>query len=355
MDGSAFSELFAQYITPGLTLNPQDLNECLRLVTSVCYVLNQRVSGLLRRHAERPLMYVYQNDGWASWFSSYRCVSENDIRLRAQGRIKAEFCLERGIIRARKANGFSQLTWLIGPPRAMKYGRGAWNFFAAGMDFYPTLRSLGHKCIAITVYIFDGAMFDPLKDMFRARHEVYYDPVYGTCPLEEKEKLYNTELVIPIYCTLHGSHKGCEWGLNDYNEHGESDEGHIAIASLLNSSESLHDTIDTYISKYVCFEDRNLGQNDVRAYWMFVEVPATLLDSYVLLDPDWNPSTEQLIVNGSMRNDPRLFLILAIVILGARRWIKYSDTRWGRAGRAGRFFFTQFNYGNKGPRERHPQ
>ena len=273
MDGSAFVALYRQYIVPGLSMDDGDITICLRLVASFLHVLKQRVQRMLRHHAHMPLLFSYQNDGWSSFISSYRTRRSGDVSLRAASREKVEFCFERGFVRAKPTASCPELAFLFGPPRAMLHGRGAWEFVGAGLDFSDTLRSMGHEGPSVSVYVFDGALFDALAPKFRARHELYYSDKYGICTGHKKSDLRNSDLCFPIYCSLHGGHKGAEWGVMPYNTCEESSEAHIVIRSLLNSSRVLHDGISPFLQRYVSFEERSLPEDEVLSYWRFFEVP----------------------------------------------------------------------------------
>ncbi len=57
----------------------------------------------------------------------------------------------------------------------------------------------------------------------------------------------------------------------------------------------------------------------------------------VAVDPVWGASRQRLLVNGQLAGDADGWNRIVFAVMGCRRWLKSSLTRWGRSGRAGRF------------------
>ena len=81
-------------------------------------------------------------------------------KLHRKGRLKKEFCLQKGFIKVVRAHDPSNSPFcpLLEFPRAMTHGKTARHFFRAKLDFFPTLRALGHKGFSISVNCFDGGL-----------------------------------------------------------------------------------------------------------------------------------------------------------------------------------------------------
>ena len=124
MQGQEFVDLLNEYVRPEVALDEGDLLVACRLAHALSYVQNRRMERILRVERDMPMLYSYQNDGWGSFVTSYQIRKGGGTFLRAAGRTKAEFCLERACIRARKMSRVPSWTWLISWPRSMTLGRG---------------------------------------------------------------------------------------------------------------------------------------------------------------------------------------------------------------------------------------
>lgn len=88
----------------------------------------------------------------------------------------------------------------------------------------------------------------------------------------------------------------------------------------------------------MAFEDSGVGADFIRRFWRALEVPDSMLDLFVVVDPRWDAGGKRLLVSPALERDPEAWDKVALVILVCRRWVGWSETRCARFGRAGRFF-----------------
>lgn len=74
------------------------------------------------------------------------------------------------------------------------------------------------------------------------------------------------------------------------------------------------------------------------AFLAALEVPDSVLELFVLVDPRWDARSKRLLVSPALERDPEGWGRVVLMILVCRRWVGWSETRWARFGRAGRFF-----------------
>ena len=114
-----------------------------------------------------------------------------------------------------------------------------------------------------------------------------------------------------------------------------TDDAHIIIKSLINSSEQLHMNIDLLIQRKVGFRNDAYEVTDVAAFWTCFEVKEKFLDLFVEVDPVWDG--ENVLVNPSLANDPKMYAKVSVVIAYGYRWYNWSNTRWCKCGKCARF------------------
>ena len=134
----------------------------------------------------------------------------------------------------------------MGPPRGLRYGKKTWNVMTAACEFQGTLRAQGHRGLSLTVYGMDGMLYQRFLKLMRARHRIFYDADVGGADFEdpeiEMEKL--RDIVVGIRCRAHSLHNSILWGVKLTMPAEISDDVHIMIKSLLNTSSAFHARID---------------------------------------------------------------------------------------------------------------
>ena len=274
-------------------------------------------------------------------------MQQGEHVTRREGRLRHEFLLERGLLRCGGANG--TLCWLFRAPRGLGRGRTAGHCFASGCEFQNTPRRRGHLGPCINLYIFDGALDTAQTRYFVGKHELFYSDEYGCCTWENKQELRDTEFTIGLKCRLHGASKGMDWGSRRVQGFEVLDDTFIAISSLQKTSALFLTRTERFIMKFVEFEPR-VGRNrdEIREWWLMLEVPLHLIETFVDADPWWDEDAQQLLVCSTFRDDVALWPKLSTIVFACRRWSKWSLTRWGRAGRCTRFLLRSLVTGVSG-------
>ena len=124
-----------------------------------------------------------------------------------------------------------------------------------------------------------------------------------------------------------------------------SEDAHVSIRGVVNSSESLFQKQNDFINRFVSFEDRECDPQQVRSFWRLMDIPDRLLDLFTLADPWWDPREKRLKMQPVLRQDRECWEKVGMILLTVRRWIVWSDTRWARCGKAGRMFMRSVGTG----------
>jgi hypothetical protein len=324
-------------------VNRTALNRCWRIAQAMQQVCQEKATRALADVGSRPLLWCYIADGWSARIRDESVHKVGDHWVKRSGHFKHEFLLERGLLRYIDANGAHRFHMLWGPPRGLRLGRTAWNVLTSATEFSESWRMQGHRGIILNVYIQDSVLFAAGLRLFAATTSLMYDadevsddPQFG--PMERLR-----EVSIGIRCKAHGCHNSIQWGLGPHYKLFIADECHIVIASLLNASSALVNRIDQFLLSKVRFVTRRESPEDVRAWWTAMEVRPEMLDLFVACNPWWDG--EALLVDARMEHDAHAFGTLSSMLLYCLRWCQWSNSRWCRAGRSGRFLLRSLAVG----------
>lgn len=167
----------------------------------------------------------------------------------------------------------------------------------------------------------------------QARHAMFHMDGIEPQLSEQRYLLKNADLVIGIKCCSHACSNSVKWGSSRFAVVRVNEDAHVTVASLRNSSHAPHEHIAPFLQKCMKFRD---GQANAEGAWLFWEpleiAPSTSRSSF---DPAWGGS--YLFANGDLAGDPDGWQKVSTCIAYYLRWLNWSDTRWVRVVRCGRY------------------
>ena len=281
-----FRALVEKYSNVGCSLDGE-LPDAWRVGLAASHVMRQRWAEQLRKHAGKPTLFVYMNDGWSTDVSEVVTAGVGEFTTRNEGRVREEFLLERTFLRHRRADGGSDLSIIVAPPKALKHGKTALCMFATGVQFVSPLRPSGHSGLLFNLYVFDGPNVSYAQTrLFFARNDLWYSEEFGGCAPADAFELKNSEFNLGLRCRIHAANKGVEWGLKPVSrDDAIIDETFIVISSLLKSSASVHARIDVFLQRHMAFDAPVDSPNDLATYWETLGVVKSLLPLFLLRRP----------------------------------------------------------------------
>ena len=331
-----------------LTLSPSELNEAYRFVVALQTVSAHKAKRIVDQSDIRPILSCYMSDGWSVFVQDdiSRNIGETGITVRASGRFRHEFLIERQIVRQARPSGATDLAIVSPTIKSLRHGKGAWQMFASAADRHINPRVRGHTGIAMNVYLFDGALFHSTIPKLKALHRLWYIQNIGEiADASELEELQNKEITCGMACKIHAGHNALKWGISVISSDEITDNGQMTIRSVLNGMSAVHSTTDLWLVGNITFDRKDLSRDSRGFFWRHFEVPEKLLDLFVDLDPWWDYDLALLAISDDAEKDPELLSKLAIVILVSRRILQWSKTRWCRSGKAGRLLVRSFGTG----------
>lgn len=123
----------------------------------------------------RPVLYVYLSDGWSCKMSSAVAGKCDGKTIRREGKVKAEFLLERSLLKSMSANGEVSTSIRLMQPRSLGKGKSGWNCFQAACQFDPLMRELCPDSVILQMVLQDGLHAGSMGRRMLARVELGYD------------------------------------------------------------------------------------------------------------------------------------------------------------------------------------
>ena len=94
----------------------------------------QEVHEFLRIHQHQPLLYSYSSDCASTRLHTTMRQTSSSSSVVRKGRIRLEFLMQRGILRALPGTSSEHMQFLFGEPRPMSLGKGQWFVFTGSLQ-----------------------------------------------------------------------------------------------------------------------------------------------------------------------------------------------------------------------------
>ena len=335
MDAVGLTALYKDFAKPHRLVQKAEETTCFRLCELAWYYQALKAKHVVEQAEGRPVLYSYGADSTpmltTSTVSSLSPMKGRVVRKAGRG---LEYLLERGFVVSTNSRGELLKAALFKAPTPLDKGKGAWQCFSASCDFFPILRRLGHRGIAISHYVFDRALFASLQTKQKQRHALYYELLGGG---EEKSgELALADLqdwVIGTGCANHDSQNALKWSLVGHSQEGEViTKLHVSIESLRNGYNHLHTHLKAFVCSSLCFVDATHDPSEVYQFWIDLGVESGMAELLAELNLWWEPSSSQLQVHASQASRDDLTEVISSAILTLLRFKKFTDSRWTTVG-----------------------
>ena len=202
------------------------------LVSITQQVVAYRMARMLHQaRSGDPVMQIYASDGWATRLSDCHAVRVAGFIVKREGRVRAEFLLERHMLKVISPSGHIAFALQVSVPRCLLSGKTGWHLWEAAKQHQDFLREQVPAGIVISWYLQDGMHHSNLKWKFEAMHELYYrlqeeEEEEGDQQVEvlAREKDWNFTWL----CTSHVASNAIKWAMHTMS----SEEIHDSIAIL---------------------------------------------------------------------------------------------------------------------------
>ena len=135
------------------------------------------------------------------------------------------------------------------------------------VDFLPTLVDLGARGIKIQLYILDGLPFASFMILMRGRFAFRCSSDTAFADKQDRVLHWVHEWVLGANCKSHVCSNAVVWSLKRFSTKALQDNCHIAIKSLLNTSEGLRGKIQEFIRSRVAGLAKDDLAEEVESFW----------------------------------------------------------------------------------------
>ena len=345
MDPELLKEKVRHFTSPWVVVDKTEVRKLISIAECGATFLQHRAEMMVREAGHRPVLVAHLCDGWGCSTDHRSRKGKGSTSVMSHTRYRDEYLLQRMVVRS--SDGCDeQLAMALRPPIPLEHGRTAWHVCDAIQRDMLFPRELGHRGIAIIVYCQDGALISPCLRKMKVFHQRWY--VHGM-PEESKAEIDAAkmmELVIGVKCLAHCAHNALRWGIFTQHPKELSDEGHLAIKSLIETSTPLHSHIDEFLRLHLGFRAPSMDSFEEEEFWKFLGVGEDWLPLLCSMQPHWDGDTLWLSSTWEDRTD--MWEQVVLLLSYAWRWTNWSDTRWMKAGKSGRRFLLSLECGLAG-------
>ena len=323
-----FLELLRRHAVVGVRLSADEVIESQRLAECLLAHLEHKWQAILASHPDAPALATYMSDGWSTFTRQITHRQLEGVNVRRAGKTKKEFLLQRSLLSVLQRGGPEVRTMMFKEPLPMRNGKTAWNCFQAMCDFGPTLRASGHLGLALSAYLFDGALCSALSRHIHARHSVFYKLEVELGDL--REVLESKDWVFVLKCIAHSASNSVKWGLSRVLRRiFDEKDFFVSIEALKNSRSDIHDKIGSFTASRVVFTHERTGTlSDREQLWRALGVVPTMIDTFAFMDPVYTNNV--LRVNAALELEEGSRRKVGAAQLHCCTWTSMSLTRWGK-------------------------
>lgn len=330
MEPSELREKFRRHSTASAVLSREETRESEKLVEISKSYLWSQATSMVKDCARQPIAYSYSSDSTPLWCSAV--VTNNSVKgklLRRVGRRRTDFLLQRGILLSRGSASAARVSHLVGDPIPMGAGKTALHEFEAAVAFFPMLRNIEHRDIAITHLSFDRAMYAPLLRLLTGRNSAFYLPENSAELLgAERKELELLDWIVGTPCACHDVHNSLVWGVAPYCDRQSLKEFHVVTVGLRNAFGNVMDHMEGFIDKHLAFTARTESDDHIAAFWSCVGIEAGWIDTFTDLNIWWDWELDCLTVDSRHRDNPSTVEDVTACLVYVYRSELFVDTRF---------------------------
>ena len=348
MDVQGLKDTLVWHIRAHTVLSKRDSVTASKLTEVAKACLREKAKHLVTAAKGHALLYSYGSDGTPvltkKTFVSHLSSGRSLVRKGGQG---VEFLIEKAFLKSFSSVGEPMVCCLTRDPRPLAKGKGAWQCFQAAVDFFPMVRTMGHKGIIVNHYGFDRALYSSLQRKMQQRHKLFYQIQSET---DEAAAALGalTEWVVTTPCANHDCQNSLRWGLMSLGPNEEVLKRlWVVIESQRNGFSLLVGHLESFITEALSFVDEEFEEEVVVAFWHGLGVEPEIAEFLAMYNVHWQDGA--LKVNLSA-NNPEADLVgkLYTAMLSTFQTKKFTDSRWLTIGDSCRTLVASWALGLEG-------
>ena len=311
----------------GRPLQQNEERDVARLAEATKALLDETARDMISKAQTRPVLFSYQGDGTPLKLKhAFQVAFAEHHKHARSGYTGEELYCQGAFVRTLDGAGEPVVTCLLRDPRPM-IGKSALHAFNALAEFFPTLDQLHHDGFNIHHYSWDRALFSACKRYSRQYHTTVLRRLCDTCPRQTGTMRVLKSWLLCTGCGLHDIHNGFSWGISKLLQgSGMLDELYIVLESLRNGYSHLQSHLSSFLTEHVVFEDIDVGEGDLFAFWVALDVPPELSSMLAERGVFWREG--RLHVKKACQHDEEIMPWLYSACMTVFRFKKFSSSRW---------------------------
>lgn len=141
---------------------------------------------LVSNAAATPVAVVYSGDGTPIETRQRATVRMDNSKVVRSGYCTQEYYIQQAMYRYIDADGTHHTALMLADPYRLLYGKASCAQMSLALAFSPTLREMGHRGIAISLYAYDRAFLSPNSKVHAQYHQEVHSKLtmgdVGKCP-----------------------------------------------------------------------------------------------------------------------------------------------------------------------------
>ena len=239
-----------------------------------------------------------------------------------------DLLVRRSFTKAKAPDGTDICDVLCTDPQPLT-SKSSWCDFAAMVDFFPMIRTLGHTGIVVQHGCFDRLHQSSMSKMMQQRTELYYEVVGGKGPREGPIALQELlDWVVSTGCVAHDIHNALKWGLEIVVDDVKDvlDRLYITVESLRNAYDLVHGYLMIFIKQYLTADPHPHSFADVLEFWVCLGVEPDVAHSLAVMNLRWEDGALKVSAESTEREG--LLGSVFSCMLHLFRFIKFTSGRW---------------------------
>lgn len=281
--------------------------------------LRSNAERFVREREDAPVAYVYGSDTTPLRTRQRVFLRVGDLLVVRSYRQTGDWLIQRGFLFDTRGHVCTVL-----PDPVKLVDKTHLSHFQAQRRFFPLCRSLGHRGIVVSHYVWDGAVKSSCERMTRRLHEAKNQQLKNELPEGQAYLLRLKSWELFALCVSHIVHNSQKWALRTWiNKKEVTRDVWIVCESIINSKGLLLEHLDNWIAEVTHFED---APYDVTELWELLGVVGDELKEFASMQIRWDG--QRLCVAEDLRVDAQRNTRIKQAFLHVLRVRTFSSSRW---------------------------
>ena len=230
----------------------------------------------MRRNPSLPMIRFYCSDGTPLLLNRQWAKMLNGKTFYRRAKSSQEYIVEMTYFGGVDEKGMPLTAVQFRDPFPLA-SKSSWDVFACCLSAAPSIRALGHTEAALSMYVFDRAIYGPMDRMAKQFHE--RQAQLSVSPTAEMDRLL--DFAFSRGDVLHDTTNGFHWCMKPHLPDNVSTDMFIAISSLRNSYDILMENCMSWLPTVARFAEPPVSKAVLEELWTCLGVEPEVIEMMV--------------------------------------------------------------------------